>query len=192
MEPRGAVDFVYKMVEKHTEKFKNSLPMIASENLISPLARRMLVTDLTDRYAEGLPRKRYYQGNEFFDEIEILGTELAKRLFRAKEADLRPISGTVANMAVFFAFAEPGDTYTALSLNDGAHISSAAFGAAGLRGLNEVTYPFDYENMNIDVDKTIKMLKEVKPKLALFGRSVFLFPSPIKELKDTLEEIGAV
>ena len=192
IKPEDAVKFVYNMVEKHTEKFRNSLPMIASENLISPLARKLLVSDLTDRYAEGLPRKRYYQGNEFFDEIEILGTELAKKLFRAEEADLRPISGTVANMAVFFAFAEPGDVYTALSLNDGAHISSAAFGAAGLRGLKEVTYPFDYEIMNIDVDKTIKMLKEVRPKLALFGRSVFLFPTPLKELRDTLEDVGAV
>ncbi|HID71328.1 MAG TPA: serine hydroxymethyltransferase, partial [Thermoplasmata archaeon] len=104
---------------------------------------------------------------------------------------VRPISGTVANLGVLFALTQPGDTISTCSVADGAHISTAVFGAVGVRGLKPVSYPFDLENMNIDVEKTKKMLKETRPKLALFGMSVFLFPTPIEELKDTLDEIGA-
>jgi glycine hydroxymethyltransferase len=184
------VRFIYDNVDKHTDWFHDSLCMIASENLISPLARQLQVSDLTDRYAEGLPGKRYYQGNIYVDEIETRVEQLAKSLFKAPEADVRPISGTVANIAAFYALTEPGDLYAATHLNDGAHISSAKFGAGGLRGANEITYIWDKENMNIDVDATRKLLLENRPKMCLFGRSVFLFPTPLKELSDTLQEIG--
>jgi glycine hydroxymethyltransferase len=184
------VRFIYENVDKHTDWFRDSLCLIASENLVSPLARQLQVSDLTDRYAEGLPGKRYYQGNIFVDEIETRVEELAKKLFNAPEADVRPISGTVANISAFYALTEPGDLYAATHLNDGAHISSAKFGAGGLRGANEITYAWDKENMNIDVDQTRKILLEQRPKMCLFGRSVFLFPDPLKDLQDTLQEIG--
>lgn len=182
--------FVRNAVEKHHKWFENSLPMIASENLISPLAREMLVSDFHDRYAEGAPGNRYYQGNIFVDEVELKTIELAKKLFRAEYADVRPISGTVANLGVLFALAKPGDKITTCNVSDGAHISTAKFGAVGVRGCTPVPYPWDVNDMNLDVDKTIKLLKEVRPKIALFGRSVFLFPTPLKELRHTLEEIG--
>ncbi|MDG6224656.1 MAG: serine hydroxymethyltransferase [Candidatus Thermoplasmatota archaeon] len=184
------VRFIYDNVKKHTDWFRDSLCLIASENLVSPLARQLQVSDLTDRYAEGLPGKRYYQGNIYVDEIETRVEAIAKRLFRSPEADVRPISGTNANIAAFYALTEPGDLYAAPHLNDGAHISSAKFGAGGLRGANEITYLWDKENMNIDVDGTKKMLLEKRPKMCLFGRSVFLFPTPLKELSDTLQELG--
>jgi glycine hydroxymethyltransferase len=184
------VKFIYDRVNTHTDWFKDSLCMIASENLVSPLARQLQVSDFTDRYAEGLPGKRYYRGNKYVDEVEIRVEELAKKLFKAPEADVRPISGTTANIASFFAFIKPGDLYFAPHLNDGAHISSAKFGAGGLRGGEEMTYVWDKDAMNIDVDATKKLLLEHKPKLCLFGRSVFLFPTPIKELEETLQEIG--
>jgi len=190
-EMRKEVDFIFEAAKNHHKLFENSIPMIASENVISPLAMQMLITDLHGRYAEGTPGHRYYQGNEFVDIIERKATELAKKLFDCKLADVRPISGTNVNLGLLFALLKPGETLTTCDLADGAHISTAQFGAVGVRGLNPVTYPFDQETMNIDVPKTKKLLKEVRPKLALFGRSVFLFPTPLTELRDTLEEIDA-
>lgn len=190
MSMRNEAEFVRSTVKEHTKWFEDSIPMIASENLISPLARELLISDFCDRYAEGLPGDRYYNGNIYVDKVELKVAELARKLFDCKFADVRPTSGTVANMAMLFAFAKPGDTITTASLDHGAHISTAKFGAVGLRGVNTVTYPFDVENMVIDIDGTARLLKETKPKLALFGQSVFLFPTPLKELRDTFQEVG--
>jgi len=183
---------VRNLVKKHHNWFEGSLPMIASENIISPMAREMLISDFCERYAEGLPGKRYYQGLIYVDQVELKCEELAKRLFRASFADVRPISATVANIGILFALLKPGDIMTVPGLSDGAHITTARFGAVGVRGVNTVTYPFDTDEMNIDIDATIKVLKAARPKVCLFGMSVFLFPTPIKELMPTIEEIGAI
>src|SRR5256884_616469 len=161
------VVFINEQVDRHHAWFSKSLPMIASENVISPVAREMLLTDFGDRYAEGLPHERYYQGNVFVDEVEDRVVALAKKLFRVRHMDPRLISGTVANMAVYFALLEPGDIMTSVALSHGAHISSAKFGAAGMRGVNNVNYPFDVDRMNIDVDGTAKLLRLVKAMAAL-------------------------
>jgi len=184
------VAFINEQVDRHHAWFSKSLPMIASENVISPMAREMLVSDFGDRYAEGLPHERYYQGNVFVDEVEDRVVALAKKLFRVRHMDPRLLSGTVANMAVYFALLEPGDIMTSVALSHGAHISSAKFGAAGMRGVNNVNYPFDVDRMNIDVDGTAKLLRLVKPKVAAFGQSVFLFPTPLRELRDAFQEAG--
>ena len=184
--------FIRDKVMAHNKWFEECIPMIASENLMSPLAKEMLISDFADRYAEGLPKKRYYQGNIYVDEVELKTIELAKKVFDAQFADVRPISGTVANMAVLFAFAQPGDTITTCALAQGAHISTCEFGAFGQRAVNSVNYPFNEHDMNLDVDGTIKLLKEVRPKVAQFGLSVFLFPPPLKELQDTFNEIGCL
>lgn len=182
--------WIREKVKAHNKWFEECIPMIASENLMSPLAKEMLISDFADRYAEGLPGKRYYQGNIYVDEVESKAMEMARELFKCSFADLRPISGTVANMAVLFAFAEPGDTITTCALAQGAHISTAKFGAFGFRSVNSVNYPFDEKSMNIDVDATAKLLREVKPKVAQFGLSVFLFPPPLKELQETFQDVG--
>lgn len=184
--------YIREQVMNHNKWFEESIPMIASENLMSPLAKEVMISDFADRYAEGLPGRRYYQGNIFVDKVEVKATEIAKDLFKADFADVRPISGTVANMAVLFAFAEPGDIITTCALAQGAHISTCEFGAFGQRSVKSVNYPFNEEDMNIDVDGTIKLLKEVKPKVAQFGLSVFLFPPPLKELQDTFNEIDCL
>ena len=154
------------------------------------MARELLICDFHDRYAEGAPGKRYYQGNFFVDKVEIKTEELAKKLFKANYADVRPISGTNANMAVLMALGGPQKSITSVDVSDGAHISSAEFGAVGMRGMKSKTYPFDVKEMNIDVDKTKQMLLKEKPDIALFGQSVFLFPTPLKELQETFKEIG--
>ena len=187
-----AVRSVRDLVRTHSTRFERSIPLIASENLLSPYAKELLVSDLHSRYAEGLPGERYYEGNEQVDQIENLTLELARRLFRCSFADVRPISGTVANLAVLKALAEPGELVGTSRLADGAHISSAAFGAFGLRGVKPVYYAWDEGRMTIDVPKTREILRAVRPKLCLFGLSLFLFPMPIDELRPTLEEIGAL
>ncbi len=157
---------------------------------MSPLALEMYLSDFGHRYAEGLPGERYYQGNIHTDEVEIRITEMLKRIFECEHADPRPISGTVANLAVLFALTKPGDTITTVALADGAHISTAKFGAVGVRGVDAVTYPWDEETMTIDVDGTARLIRKVKPKVALFGQSVFLFPTPLRDLQDAFEEAG--
>lgn len=185
-------NFINEMVRKHHQLFESSLPMIASENLISPAARKLMISDFMDRYAEGLPGERYYQGNKYVDEVELKCIELAKQLFKVPYADVRPISGTNANQAVLMAAIKPGMTMTVPDVSAGAHISSAEFGSVGFRGVQGFPYPWDLENMNIDVDASIKLILEKKPKLALFGLSVFLFPTPISELMDALQEVEAI
>ncbi len=185
---KDEIKFVRDNVKEHTTWFEESIPLIASENIISPLVREMLATDFHNRYAEGVPWKRYYQGNLYVDKVEERANELGKKLFDCAYCDTRPTSGTAANIAMFFKFAKPGQTYTSCNVADGAHISSAKFGAAGVRGLEEVTYPFNVDEMNIDIDGTIKVIKEAKPKIALFGMSVFLFPTPLKELQEAFDE----
>ncbi|HEV2429258.1 MAG TPA: serine hydroxymethyltransferase [Thermoplasmata archaeon] len=185
------VEEVRDAVRRHSTRFERAIPLIASENLLSPYAKELLISDFHSRYAEGLPGERYYEGNEEVDRVERICLDLARRLFRCSFADVRPISGTVANLAVLKALAEPGDPVGTSRLSDGAHISSASFGAFGLRGVKPVYYAWDEERMTLDVPKTRAILREAKPKLCLFGLSLFLFPLPIDELSSTLEAIGA-
>ncbi len=179
------------VTRRHSARFEHAIPLIASENLLSPYAKELLISDLHSRYAEGLPGERFYEGNEDVDEIERICLDLAKRLFRCSFADVRPTSGTVANLAVLKALTEVGDLVGTSRLADGAHISSAGFGAFGLRGVKPLYYPWDAERMTIDVARTREVLRAVRPKTCLFGLSLFLFPMPIEELRPTLEEIGA-
>jgi glycine hydroxymethyltransferase len=190
-EMAGTVEHVRELVRQHSARFERSIPLIASENLLSPYAKELLISDFHSRYAEGLPGERYYEGNEQVDEVETICLALARRLFGCSFADVRPISGTVANLAVLKALTEPGDLVGTSRLADGAHISSAAFGAFGLRGVKPVYYAWDPARMTIDVPRTREILKAVRPKTCLFGLSLFLFPMPLDELRPTLEEIGA-
>ena len=182
--------YIRDAVMEHTKLFSEALPMIGSENILSPLAREMLISDFHSRYAEGIVGKRYYEGNKYVDMVEQRALDLAKKLFDCEYADVRLVSGTVANIAVYYALTKPGDLVTTHALAEGGHISSASFGALGLRGLKSMNYPFDQKNMNIDVQKTKRMIKKTKPKVALFGMSAYLFPTPIRELKDVLDEVG--
>jgi glycine hydroxymethyltransferase len=171
--------------------YRNGLGMIASENIISPLVQDIVASDLHGRYAEGLPGKRYYQGCEDFDTIEELGIQLAKEVFSAPFANIQSTSGTVSNIGALKALAKPGDRITAVSTADGGHISHARMGAVGLRDLDLTTYPWDVERMEPDVDAACETIRTVEPKVALFGQSVFLFPTPMKEMADAAKEVGA-
>ena len=179
-----------ELAVKHQDFFRKSIPLIASENIMSPLAMEMLITDLGFRYAEGLPHHRYYQGNIFVDQIEDKVMELANKLFRSTQSDPRPVSGTNANTSVIYGLLKPGDKIATPDLSGGGHISAAKFGAVGLRGLDIVTYPYDKETMTILPDEASKMIIREKPKVCLVGQSVFLFPAPLKELQVAFQEVG--
>jgi glycine hydroxymethyltransferase len=183
--------YIKNQAIRNNEYFSKSLPMIASENVLSPLCKEMLITDFHGRYAEGTPGNRYYEGCKFFDNVELKAIELSKKLFNCNYADVRPTAGTTANIAILKALIKPGEIATVLDLSNGAHISFGKWGAAGIRNIQLVSYPFNDEEMNIDVDGAVKLIKKVKPKLALNGRSVFLFPSPIKEIAEAAHEVGA-
>ncbi|HEX2066739.1 MAG TPA: aminotransferase class V-fold PLP-dependent enzyme, partial [Candidatus Thermoplasmatota archaeon] len=191
MEARQAADAVRAAAQRSTRLFRDGLPMIASENIVSPRVAEMLVTDLHGRYAEGLPGKRYYQGCGDFDTVEALGMDLARQVFRCAFANLQATSGTTANLAVLKALTKPGDPITAVATADGGHISHANMGAVGMRGLDLHTYPWDAERMEPDVDASARLIRERKPRLALFGQSMFLFPTPLKELAEVAHEVGA-
>ena len=170
---------------------RNGLGMIASENIVSPMVQKIVASDLHGRYAEGLPGKRYYQGCDDFDTIESIGIDLAKSVFNAPFANIQSTSGTVSNIGALKALAKPGDKITAVSTADGGHISHARMGAVGLRDLNLSTYPWDEDRMEPDIDGACALIREVEPKIALIGQSVFLFPTPLREIADAAHEVGA-
>ncbi len=192
MDALAAATAVRDAAKRSTQLFRDGLPMIASENIISPRVAEMLVTDFHGRYAEGLPGKRYYQGCGDFDTVEALGMELARGVFRCAFANIQSTSGTVSNLAVLKSLTKPGDAITAVSTADGGHISHAPMGAVGMRGLELHTYPWDHDNMHPDVDGAAKLVRSVKPKLVLFGQSMFLFPTPMKDIVAAAKEVGAV
>ena len=191
--PRSAYDSIFQALEKHQDWFANSIPLIASENVPSPAVREAIISDFGNRYAEGWAGERVYAGCTYIDQVELICLDLAKRLFDAEFADVRPVSGVNANLTVYSAFTNPGDTMMALAIPNGGHISAARKefnGTAGLvHGLNVEYFAFDRDNWNIDVDKTKEKVKKLeaeskKPKMAMFGGSLFLFPHPVRELSD--------
>ncbi len=193
---KEAYNKIFTKLKEHHKWFENSIPLIASENIPSPAVREAIISDFGNRYAEGWPGERVYAGCVYIDEVEFECMKLAKKLFKAKFADVRPISGVVANLVVYSAFTNPGDVMLAPSIPAGGHISHGKkehFGTAGLvHGLEIEFFPFDAEEMTIDVDKTKQKVEVLKkdgrlPKMAMFGGSLFLFPHPVKELSDFLK-----
>ena len=191
MSNRQTADKVAEAIGASGRHYRDSLPMIASENILSPMVRRACDSDLHGRYAEGLPGKRYYQGCDDFDTIEEIGIESAKRVFNCRFANIQSTSGTNSNIGSLKSLAKPGDKITAVSTADGGHISHARMGAVGLRGLDLVTYPWDEERMEPDIDAAASLIRNEEPAIALFGQSVFLFPTPLEELSEAAHEVGA-
>ena len=188
---RQVADKIIEAIDASGRHYRDSLPMIASENILSPLVRKSCDSDLHGRYAEGLPGKRYYQGCDDFDTIEEIGVSSARRVFNCRFANIQSTSGTNSNMGALKSLTKPGDKITAVSTADGGHISHARMGAVGVRGLDLVTYPWDEERMEPDIDAASAMIRSEEPALALFGQSVFLFPTPLGELADAAHEVGA-
>ncbi len=182
---------VVELVQKHNRwRGRETINMIASENVTSPLVDMVYLSDAMHRYAEGLPYKRYYQGLIYIDEIEVYANKIMSELFNAKYVDLRPISGTIANANAFYVLGVRGTKALVTPVYAGSHVSHTKFGVLGALGLEETPLPFNAEEMNIDVDNAIKLIKEVKPRLVILGGSLYLFPHPVKELLSAVEDVG--
>ncbi|UCD73326.1 MAG: serine hydroxymethyltransferase [Candidatus Bathyarchaeota archaeon] len=198
--PREFYDKVFELLKTHQLWFQRTIPLVASENVPSPAVREALISDFGNRYAEGWPGERVYAGCKYIDQVELLCIDLTKKLFNAEFADVRPVSGVTANLAMYTAFTEPNDRMLALSIPCGGHISMGKkrfSGTAGsVHGLRVEYFPYDYDELNIDVDATKKLVKDMKgendpPRLAMFGSSVFPFPHPVKDLAETFHDVDA-
>jgi len=196
------VEEIRNILIEHNNLFDNSIPLIASENITSPAVDEACNCDFSHRYAEGWVGERVYAGCKYIDIIEDICMELAKEYFKCVHADVRPISGVVANLAMYNAFtSENNGTMLIMPIPKGGHISHAPkftksgmaiYGTAGtVRGLNIEYMAFNNDEMNIDPDATAKIIREFKPEMVLFGGSVFLFPHPVKELSEVAKEVGA-
>ncbi len=184
---------VIELVSMHNRwRTLETINLIASENKMSPLATLVYITDMMHRYAEGKPFKRYYQGLKYVDEMEVLAAQLMGELLGTEHVDVRPVSGTIANASVFRSYAKIGDKALVIPVQAGAHVSHTRFGTLGGLGIEQVEMPFDFEEFNVDVDKAVKMIEEVKPKIVVLGGSVYLFPHPVRELSEAAHSVGAV
>ncbi|MEN2974795.1 MAG: serine hydroxymethyltransferase [Candidatus Caldarchaeales archaeon] len=192
---------ILELMEKHHQWFRESIPLIASENVPSPAVREALASDFGNRYAEGWPGERLYAGCRFIDQVELLAAELGRKVYDAEFVDVRPISGVAANISAYTVFTKPGDLMVALPVPHGGHISFGKLkwgGTAGvIRNLDVERYEFDEDNYMIDVDGTRRRLEKVereegrKPRLFMLGASVFLFPHPVREISDLAAEYDA-
>ena len=181
---------IIELLEEHNTWRKNCINLIASENVMSPYCEKYYVSDLMHRYAEGLPFNRYYQGLKFVDQIEDLAQKAFMEHFQANFVDVRPISGTLANFAVFSALAERGDVVMNLGIQGGSHVSHEQAGAVGVLGLKSYALPFDEINLKLDLPRIEEKILELKPKFIVMGGSVITFPQPIREIRKICDQTG--
>ena len=169
----------------------DNIELIASENVVSKAVMAAMGSPLTNKYAEGYPGKRYYGGCEHVDVVEDLARERAKELFGCEYVNVQPHSGAQANMAVFFAIMEPGDTFMGMNLDHGGHLTHGSPVNLSGKYFNVVPYGVNDDGF-IDYDNVLKIAKECKPKLIVAGASAYARAIDFKRFRDIADEVGAV
>jgi glycine hydroxymethyltransferase len=169
----------------------NNIELIASENIVSKAVMAAMGSPLTNKYAEGYPGKRYYGGCEYVDVVEDLARERAKELFGCEYVNVQPHSGAQANMAVFFAIMEPGDTFMGMNLAHGGHLTHGSPVNMSGKYFNVVPYGVNDEGY-IDYDEVLRIAKECKPKLIVAGASAYARAIDFKRFREIADEVGAV
>ena len=182
---------VYNAVMDEANRQRNKIELIASENFVSETVMEANGTPLTNKYAEGYPGKRYYGGCEHVDVVEELAIERAKKLFDAGYANVQPHSGAQANMAVFFALLEPGDTVLSMSLAHGGHLSHGSPVNMSGKYFNIVPYGVTEDTNTIDYDEVRRLALECKPKLILAGASAYPRVIDFEKFAEIAKEVGA-
>ncbi|MDH7557332.1 MAG: hypothetical protein QHH18_01825 [Candidatus Bathyarchaeota archaeon] len=183
------IDDLLNLVQKHEEwRGKQCLNLIPSENIMSPAVRKLLSSELGHRYTA---RDRFYMGTRYLDEIEQYGEEIAKKVFRAETADLRPLSGHIADLIFLANFTKRDDTLMCISPENGGYPGMWNDALAGLLSLKTVPFPFSKADMNIQVEEAKETIKRVKPRVVIFGASLITFPQPVKDLAQVTKENGA-
>ena len=183
---------VAQMMGRELTRQQDGLELIASENFASPAVIAAMGSVLTNKYAEGLPGKRYYGGCHCVDELESLCIERAKALFGAEFANVQPHSGAQANMAVELAFLNPGDTMMGMSLANGGHLSHGSPANISGKYYNVVSYDVNHETGLIDYDQIRDMAKACQPKLIIAGASAYPRAIDFKLFADIAHEVGAI
>lgn len=180
------------MMDREFSRQKDGLELIASENFASPAVIAAMGSVLTNKYAEGLPGKRYYGGCQYVDELEALCIQRAKDLFGAEFANVQPHSGAQANMAVQLAILQPGDTMMGMSLANGGHLSHGSPANISGKYYHVVSYDVNHETGLIDYDQIRDMAKQCKPKMIIAGASAYPRAIDFKIFADIAHEVGAV
>ena len=181
---------VARLIEKEIERQSDGLELIASENFVSPAVMEAMGTPLTNKYAEGLPGKRYYGGCEFVDQIEQLAIDRAKQLFGAEHANVQPHSGAQANQAVFFALLKPGDAFLGLDLSQGGHLTHGS--PVNFSGILYKAIHFGVTDEGwIDMDAVRKLARETHPRMILAGASAYARTLDFPAFADIAKEVGA-
>ena len=182
---------IYEAVMNETNRQRNKIELIASENFVSETVMEANGTVLTNKYAEGYPGKRYYGGCENVDVVENLAIERAKKVFGAGYANVQPHSGAQANMAVFFALLNPGDTVLSMNLAHGGHLSHGSPVNMSGKYFNIVPYGVTKETNTIDYDEIRRLALENKPKLILAGASAYPRIIDFEKFSEIAKEVGA-
>ena len=181
---------LWAAISNENTRQEEHIELIASENYTSKCVMEAQGSQLTNKYAEGYPAKRYYGGCEHVDAIETLAIERAKQLFGADYANVQPHSGSQANAAVYMALVQPGDTVMGMSLAHGGHLTHGAKVSFSGKIYNSVQYGVD-ANGNIDYDDVLKMAKECQPKMIVAGFSAYSGIVDWAKMREIADEVGA-
>jgi glycine hydroxymethyltransferase len=183
---------INQAIELETRRQAGKIELIASENFVSEAVLEAQGSIMTNKYAEGYPGKRYYGGCEFVDIVENLAMERCKRLFGADNVNVQPHSGTQANMAVYFAAAQPGDTILGMNLSHGGHLSHGSPANFSGKFYKIVSYGVDKETETIDFVELEKLAKEHKPRMIIVGASAYSRTLDFTRFRKIADEVGAV
>ncbi len=182
---------VFAACEDELERQRHNIELIASENIVSKAVLLAAGGVLTNKYAEGYPGKRYYGGCQYVDVVEDIARERAKKLFGAEHANVQPHSGANANLAVFFALLNPGDTVLGMNLSEGGHLSHGSPVNISGKYFNVVPYGVDPVTERIDYDKMAEIAREAKPKLIVVGASAYSRIIDFARCREIADEAGA-
>ena len=182
---------IYNLLLQEEKRQEESIRLIPSENYVSMAVREATGSCLTNKYAEGYPGKRYYEGQQITDQVETIAIERAKKVFGADHACVQPYSGSVANVAVYTAFAEPGDTIMGLSLPYGGHLTHGWKVSVTGKFYNAVQYELDAETGRLDYDAIEAMAIEHKPKVIISGATAYSRIIDFERFSDIAKKVGA-
>ncbi|MEG1583679.1 MAG: serine hydroxymethyltransferase [Anaerovorax sp.] len=183
---------VEEAIKREMNRQENKIELIASENFTSPAVMEACGSALTNKYAEGYPGKRYYGGCEHVDEVETLAIERMKKLFNAEHVNVQPHSGSSANIAVYFALLEPGDTVLGLDLSNGGHLTHGSPVNMSGKYFHFVPYRVDSKTEVVDYDEVRRLAKEHKPKMIVAGGSAYARTVEADKFREIADEVGAL
>jgi len=182
---------IYTIIQKELKRQQEQVELIASENIVSRAVMEAQGSILTNKYAEGYPAHRYYCGCEFIDEIEVLAQERAKKLFNAEYVNVQPHSGSQANMAVYAALLNPGDTLMGMSLDAGGHLTHGSKVSLSGKFFKAVQYGVCHDSGLIDYEQIAQLAQEYKPRLIVAGGSAYPRQIDFKRFRAIADSIGA-